>query len=201
MLIVTSTSDLIFDKPDIVEWRNEEVVSWISQLGLEKYATTFREQKIDGIQFIKCNPYDFTTRFNVKETKDLKVLLKSIDFLRIFVKLRKDCQDFIDIEKTVEEDDHKLQEKHALGYNNENIQVIEEENKEATVENVSLNENSKESNLREEKNEVKKKDYENSIIKEHSKTENNNLNNSIINNNPGFYITKLSISILFPNFS
>jgi hypothetical protein len=199
MLIVTSTSDLIFDKPDIVEWRNEEVVSWISQLGLEKYASTFREQKIDGIQFIKCNPYDFTTRFKVKVTRDLKLLLKSIDFLRIFVKLRKDCQDFIEIEKAVEEDDHKLQEKHALGNNNQSIQIMDEENKEATREKVSFKGNSKESNLDigEDKYEINKKDYENSILKEHSKTENINLNNSIIINNPGFYITKLSISIVW----
>ena len=199
MLIVTSTSDLLFEKPDVVEWRNEEVVSWISHLGLEKYAFNFKDQKIDGIQFIKCNPYDFTTRFMVKDSRDLKILLKSIDFLRIFIKLRKDCEDFIDIEKAVEEDDIKIQEKHAFDKNNGKIRILEEEIKEATAENISFTMNSKDNSQKVgiENQESKKLDYENSIIKENSKSYNNNLNYTVINNNPGFLITKLSISTVF----
>ena len=118
MQIVTSTSDLIFDKPDIVEWRNDEVLLWIKHIGLEKYAPNFSEINFDGIQLIKCNPYDFKNKFGVRDMKDLKLLLKSIDFLRIFVKLRKDCFDFIEIDKINEYNDHRIIDKNMQENNN-----------------------------------------------------------------------------------
>ena len=199
MQIVTSTSDLIFDKPDIVEWRNDEVLLWIKHIGLEKYAPNFSEINFDGIQLIKCNPYDFKNKFGVRDMKDLKLLLNSIDFLRIFVKLRKDCFDFIEIDKINEYNDHRIIDKN-MQENNLVINTIEEEFKEAnTNENLSISNKTISKKNLEKVNEKEDtlKIIENSEIKEDSKNENNNNNSLLINNNPGFYITKLSISNKF----
>lgn len=105
--LITSASDLIFDKPEIIDWTNEEVISWINHLGLEKYSYSFYEHKINGVQFIKCNVFDFKNKFKINDLKDLKLLLKSVDFLRIFIKLKKDYQNYLDLEKDNIDDNKK----------------------------------------------------------------------------------------------
>jgi hypothetical protein len=193
MQIVTATSDIIFDKPDVVDWRNEEVVLWVGRIGLEKYVQNFTDQKIDGIHFIKCNAYDFKTKFKVNDTKDLKLLLKSIDFLRIFIKLRKDCQDFIDIEKINDEEANKLEGKGTT----EQLLALPlpgEDNKdEKAEENASVSPSKKTKTKFSKLPDTNDKANNNDDASDINHTE-QNLNNSLINNNPGFYITKLSIS-------
>ena len=63
MQIITATSELIFDKPDIIEWCQIEVGQWISLIGLEKYSQNFIEAGVDGIQLIKCNVFDLKKTF------------------------------------------------------------------------------------------------------------------------------------------
>ena len=186
--IITCTCELIFDKPDIIEWQNDDIVSWISHLGLDKYTPQFKNRNVDGIHFLKCNAYDFKSKYEVKETKDLKILLKSIDFLRLFVKLRKDCQNFIYHNK--EENDNKISDKLAI----ENNGIIN-----ANEENVKFN-NSSVSQINIDK---KAELDENDIIpyniegNEFSKTEINNNNNEILSSNPNFLLTKLSLCKIY----
>jgi hypothetical protein len=209
MQLITSASDLIFDKPDIIDWTNEEVVSWINLLGLDKYAKTFGEEKIDGIQFIKCNLFDLKTRFRINDLRDLKLLLKSVDFLRIFIKLKKDYQNFIDLER-LNVDENKPE--------NKNIEVFLERknlnkiNEEANENNHDTNRNNE--NLIFPDDQALKEDPLNASIANRSKkhidihsekgqevdaisNKEVSEDNTYINDNQVFNITKISISKIF----
>jgi hypothetical protein len=102
MQIVVMTSDIIYDNPHITEWGDEEICEWLSRLGLEQYQEIFKQNCINGFKFIKLNVYDLKMTLGVKESKDIKLVLKSIDFLRIFVKLKLDYQDYMEYEKQKE---------------------------------------------------------------------------------------------------
>lgn len=108
--------------------------------------------------------------------------------MRLFVKLRKDCQNFIYHNK--EENDNKINDKLAI----ENNGIIN-----ANEENVKFN-NSSVSQINIDK---KAELDENDIIpyniegNEFSKTEINNNNNEILSNNPNFLLTKLSLCKIY----
>jgi tRNA A-37 threonylcarbamoyl transferase component Bud32 len=95
MYFVTSASELIYENPHVTEWNGVEVLRWINLIGLStdsKLEAKIKE--ISGVQFIKMNIYDIQTKLGNLESDKLKLIIKSIDFLRIFVKLKIDFEDF-----------------------------------------------------------------------------------------------------------
>jgi len=142
MQIITSASDLIFDKPDVIEWTNQDVISWLNHLGLEKYEEVFSEEKINGIGFIKCNVLEFTTKFKIEDMKDLKILLKSVDFLRIFVKIKKDYENYLDLEKLNEKNE-------TLIIANRDRQKSQHIHNKASDHQISFRENEHEEDIKE----------------------------------------------------
>jgi len=206
--LITSASDLIFDKPEIIDWTNEEVVSWINHLGLEKYSYSFYEHKINGVQFIKCNVFDFKNKFKINDLKDLKLLLKSVDFLRIFIKLKKDYQNFLDLEKDIIEDNKR--NKVSTSYKqltkineitNENDRLLNETgralNNTIVGDNINDNEkNNKTEQLNISLNRSKKQTENHSDKNNEIDTSNKDItvDNTYINDNQAFNITKNSLS-------
>jgi hypothetical protein len=209
--LITSASDLIFDKPEIIDWTNEEVVSWINHLGLDKYSYSFYEHKINGVQFIKCNVLDFKNKFKINDLKDLKLLLKSVDFLRIFIKLKKDYQNFLDLEKDIIEDSKKnkvsTSSKQLTKINeitNENDGLLNDAGRVLNNNtNIGANMNGNEENNKTEQLNISsnksKKQTENHSDKNHEIDTSNKditVDNTYINDNQAFNITKNSLSKL-----
>jgi hypothetical protein len=102
MQIILMTSDLIYDNPHITEWSDNEVSEWLSRLELDNFVEVFKMNEINGLKFIKLNVFELTNTLKIKDPNEIKLILKSIDFLRIFVKLKIDYQDYIDYEKKKE---------------------------------------------------------------------------------------------------
>jgi hypothetical protein len=102
MQIVLMCSDLIYENPHVPEWGTEEICQWLRRLGLDDLQSEFQKNCVNGINFLKLNAADMKLKLNISKTKDIKLILKSIDFLRIFVKLKIDYQEYIEYEKVRE---------------------------------------------------------------------------------------------------
>lgn len=117
MFFVTSASELIYENPHVTEWNGVEVLRWVNLIGLtcdSKLEAKFKE--ISGVQFIKMNICDIQTKLGNLESDKLKLIIKSIDFLRIFVKLKIDYEDFFynQVQKVKEKNQLQTQENKLL---------------------------------------------------------------------------------------
>ena len=63
------------------------------------YSNFIRENSITGLGLLKMNIFEYKDILGVEDIKDIKLLMKSVDFLRIYVKLKLDFQDYIEYEK------------------------------------------------------------------------------------------------------
>ena len=98
MQIVVLTSDLIYDNPHVTEWEVEEVIAFLKRIGLDKLVDNFKKNNITGLNFIKLSVFNLKQNLEINEPNDIKLILKSIDFLRIFIKLKLDYQDYLDFQ-------------------------------------------------------------------------------------------------------
>lgn len=95
MEIVLNTNDLIYDNPKITEWSEEDVAIWLKRIGIDKYDDIIEKNNINGIRFLKTS-YNELKALKIDDVKDVKLILKSIDFLRIFVRLQLDFSDTLE---------------------------------------------------------------------------------------------------------
>ena len=94
MQILIMTSDLIYDNPHITDWSEEEVCTWMMRLGVEEHRELIVNNHLNGFKFIKLNVSELQN-LGIKKVKEVKLIMKSIDFLRIFLKLKIDYQDYL----------------------------------------------------------------------------------------------------------
>jgi len=104
MQILILTSDLIYENPHIPEWSEEEILHWIRRLGLDQYEKNFSENQINGYKFLKLNIMELKENYHITELKDIKFILKSIDFMRIFIKLKLDYQEYFEDQRDKEKE-------------------------------------------------------------------------------------------------
>ena len=196
MQIIVITSDIIYDNPHITEWGDEEIGEWLSRLGLDQFKDIFKNNGINGFKFIKLNVYDLKKTLDFKDSKDIKLILKSIDFLRIFVKLKIDYQDYLEYEKQKEKDNLNgvnLNLHHNIGF----MHLIREKENLATSTNLkslitnahSLTNGININNLTTERKISETQEIHNLSNKEESKVEE-------VFENQEYVLTKMAISIL-----
>ena len=93
------TNDIIFENPSIIDWSVTIVCKWITRIGLEKYNKSFQRSNIDGNAFLLLSIPELQNTLEIKSIKDIKLIFKSIDFLRIYLKLKLANQEYIEVEK------------------------------------------------------------------------------------------------------
>lgn len=108
MQIVNLTSELIYESPQITEWNEDDVVKWFDSLSLNGYSNIIKENNVNGMTLLKMNIYEYKDILDIHDTKDIKLLMKSIDFLRIFVKLKLDFHDYLEYERNENEKNENL---------------------------------------------------------------------------------------------
>ena len=91
MNLIIYTSDLLYNNNKIFEWTEINVITWMNRIGIEnnKYKDTIINNNINGINFLKLSANELK-EYNIVDIKDTKIILKSIDFLRVFVRIYTD---------------------------------------------------------------------------------------------------------------
>jgi hypothetical protein len=118
---VLMCSDLIYENPHVPEWGTEEICQWLQRLGLDELQNEFQKDSINGMNFLKLNAADLKRKFSLIKSKDIKLILKSIDFLRIFVKLKIDYQEYMEYEKVKEIENFNHANTHHISINRFNV--------------------------------------------------------------------------------
>lgn len=108
MQIVNLTSELIYESPQITEWTEDDVVKWFDSLSLNGYSNIIRENNVNGMTLLKMNIFEYKDILGIQDAKDIKLLMKSIDFLRIFIKLKLDFHDYLEYERNENERNENL---------------------------------------------------------------------------------------------
>ena len=87
MNIVLLTNDLFYSNTKIYEWNENNIINFLNRLGIEKdkYKKIFLNNHINIVKFLKLSTKELKY-YEIEEGKDVKIILKSIDFLRILVK-------------------------------------------------------------------------------------------------------------------
>ena len=87
MNIILLTNDLFYSNTKIYEWDENNIIYFLNRLGIEKdkYKKIFLNNHINIVKFLKLSTKELKY-YEIEEGKDVKIILKSIDFLRILVK-------------------------------------------------------------------------------------------------------------------
>lgn len=139
MYFATATSELIYENPNITDWSGNEVSRWISLIGISldsKTEAKFKEN--DGVEFIKMNVNTIQKKIGITDTNKLKIILKSIDFLRIFVKLKIDYEEIFsnkDEKKKCNKEDNNSNETDS--YRDNSINSIDKNGKNGKKRKIS----------------------------------------------------------------
>ncbi len=129
MHIVNLTSELIYESPNITEWTEEDIVKWFDSIGLNNHSNIIRENNVNGMTLLKMNICEYKEILGIQDTKDTKLLMKSIDFLRIFVKLKLDFHDYLEYERNErEKNENILLNTQQNFYNNLNLNSMNNNN-------------------------------------------------------------------------
>ena len=88
MNLIIYTSDLLYNNNKIFEWSEKNIITWMNRIGIEKnkYKDIIIKYGINGIKFLQFTGNELIN-YNIVDVRDTKLILKSIDFLRIFVRL------------------------------------------------------------------------------------------------------------------
>ena len=88
MNLMIYTSDLLYNNNKIFEWSEKNIITWMNRIGIEKnkYKEIIIKYGINGIKFLQFTGNELIN-YNIVDVRDTKLILKSIDFLRIFVRL------------------------------------------------------------------------------------------------------------------
>ena len=88
MNLIIYTSDLLYNNNKIFEWSEKNIITWMNRIGIEKnkYKDIIIKYGINGIKFLLFTGNELIN-YNIVDVRDTKLILKSIDFLRIFVRL------------------------------------------------------------------------------------------------------------------
>lgn len=100
MQIILNTNDLIYDNCKITEWNEQMVLTWFERVGIDKgkYDAVISDNNINGIKLLKIT-FNELKEYKITDVRDMKIILKSVDFLRIFVRYQLDYIDKIEKEQ------------------------------------------------------------------------------------------------------
>ena len=100
MQIVLLTSDLIYSNYSITDWTENDVLTWLHRIGINdnRYDDIIVENNINGLKFLKLS-FNELKEYKIDNVRDVKLILKSIDFLRIFVRFQLSFSEKIEKQK------------------------------------------------------------------------------------------------------
>ena len=66
--MIQSTTSVVMEKPDVMQWKNEDVVHWLKKINCTKYIDIIEKSGIDGKKLLKCdhNNINYLLGFNDK---------------------------------------------------------------------------------------------------------------------------------------
>ena len=85
MNLVIMTYDLLYDNGEVKEWKENNIIKLFERIGIEKnkYNDIILNGQINGTIFLKLTFNDLK-EYNINDVKDVKLIMKSIYFLREF---------------------------------------------------------------------------------------------------------------------
>ena len=85
MNLVIMTYDLLYDNGEVKEWKENNIIKLFERIGIEKnkYNDIILNNQINGTIFLKLT-FNELKEYNINDVKDVKLIMKSIYFLRDF---------------------------------------------------------------------------------------------------------------------
>jgi hypothetical protein len=79
------TYDLLYDNGEVKEWKENNIIKLFERIGIEKnkYNDIILNNQINGTIFLKLT-FNELKEYNINDVKDVKLIMKSIYFLRDF---------------------------------------------------------------------------------------------------------------------
>ncbi len=194
MNLIIYTSDLLYNNNKIFEWTEKNIVTWMNRIGIEKnkYKDIIINNNINGLKFLKFSGNELKD-YNIVDVRDTKIILKSIDFLRIFVRLYTDYSEKYELYTdtnnfTINKESKDLSTTNLIHFSrndnrhstiNQNINQIKNSLNRRMIRRASSNLNMK----------ILKKNSENNLMNKNSPTKNSNID---INNNMSTIYTSVN---------
>ena len=184
MNLIIYTSDLLYNNNKIFEWSEKNIITWMNRIGIEKnkYKDIIINNNINGIKFLKFSGNELKD-YNIIDVRDTKIILKSIDFLRIFVRFYTDYSEKYELNIDANNFFTNKENKEISNNNFMQVNFRRNQNRHATI---NLNITSSFYNIRRTSSNTninKKIKSKNEFLKNNKITENNNVNNNNYNNN------------------
>ena len=91
---------LIYSNYSITDWTENDVLTWLHRIGINdnRYDDIIVENSINGLKFLKLS-FNELKEYKIDNVRDVKLILKSLDFLRIFVRFQLSFSEKIEKQK------------------------------------------------------------------------------------------------------
>lgn len=79
---VLVTQELISTKPDIKNWKIEDVITWFTYFDLDKFSDQIKENDVDGVKLFNLDCDEFSHIIKVENQADLELIKLSFENLK-----------------------------------------------------------------------------------------------------------------------
>ena len=80
--MIQSTTSVIMEKPDVMQWKNEDVVHWFKKIGCVKYINKVESSGIDGKRLLNCDPNTLGNLLGLSDKTEIAAIIKNLELLK-----------------------------------------------------------------------------------------------------------------------
>ena len=73
---------LLKEKPDVLQWAEEDVAEWLRACELERYESNFKRARLNGYALVQIRDYDLEAHLKVNSLGHRKKLVKYLYLLK-----------------------------------------------------------------------------------------------------------------------
>lgn len=123
--MIQSNTSVVMEKPDVLQWKNEDVVHWFKKINCTKYIDIIEKSRIDGKKLLKCDHNNISNILGINDKNELTNILKNLGLLKN-LKMEK-----------FEKGNDEIEENANSEEEDDNLELVEEK----TVANTCPNDN------------------------------------------------------------
>lgn len=138
--MIQSTTSVVMEKPDVLQWRNEDVVHWLKKINCTKYIDMIEKSGIDGKKLLKCDHNNINYILGFNDKNEIGSILRNLELLKN-LKMEK-----------YEKNNNEIEENANSEEEDDNLELVDVTPTEKTIANTAPNEPEikKETNIEEE---------------------------------------------------
>ena len=70
------------EKPDVRQWKNEDVVHWLKKINCTKYIDIIEKSGIDGKKLLKCDHNNINYLLGFNDKNEIGNILRNLELLK-----------------------------------------------------------------------------------------------------------------------